>query len=176
LDEIRKGNPEAFEGLIREHYKAIYSFMVYLTNNSNLAEDLTQEAFVSAYNNLDTYKGRASIKTWLHKIAYYKYVDSKRSSKREAALLKKMEEASGGMQTFESPLEKVMTDESSALLVEALRELEWRDSSVLVLHYIQDLSFRQMSKILKRPVGTVKWQTSRALKRLRQSLNGKAEL
>lgn len=169
-----QGRREACETLVHDYYKAIYGFMVYLTNNTTLAEDLTQETFISAYESIDSYQGRASIKTWLFRIAYHKFVDSRRRIQRESGMIKKLKEGSDNLKVGQSPLRKAMADEDSLILMGAVRELEWRDNLVIVLHYIQDLSFRQMSEILNKPVGTVKWQTSRALKRLKRSLNGKA--
>ncbi|MHC4260636.1 MAG: RNA polymerase sigma factor, partial [Planctomycetota bacterium] len=63
--------------------------------------------------------------------------------------------------------------EHSALLYEAMRRLESSEYIVIVLHYIQGLSFREMAKVLEEPVGTVKWQTSHALKRLKGFLTGR---
>ena len=58
----------------------------------------------------------------------------------------------------------------------ALDELDEDDRTLLTLHYLQDLSYREMATVLEKPSGTVKWQTSQALHRLRAHLNGELEL
>jgi len=147
--------------------------MAYLTRDTNLAEELTQETFASAWANIDRFKGQASIGTWLHRIAYRKFIDSTRRLQREVALANNMEQQNDTAPESSDPLHRLTADENYRLLYEAMRMLKSPEYTVLVLHYIQGLSFRQVAKVLDRPVGTVKWQTSRALKNLKSYLTGR---
>jgi RNA polymerase sigma-70 factor (ECF subfamily) len=148
--------------------------MAYLTNDASLAEDLTQETFVSAWTGIHRFKGRASLGTWLHRIAYNKFVDSRRNMDRHAASMAGLGSEQHRMPETSNPLARIMAHEHSRLLYEAIRRLESAEYIVIVLHYIQGLSFREMAKVLDEPVGTVKWQTSHALKRLKGFLTGRA--
>jgi RNA polymerase sigma-70 factor (ECF subfamily) len=147
--------------------------MAYLTHDTSLAEELTQETFASAWANIDRFKGRASIGTWLHRIAYRKFIDSKRNVQRNAALMAGLKEENGDTPETSNPLHRLTADENYSLLYEAMKMLKSSEYIVLVLHYIQGLSFRQVAKVLDQPVGTVKWQTSRALKTLKEYLIGR---
>jgi RNA polymerase sigma-70 factor (ECF subfamily) len=147
--------------------------MAYLTADAGLAEDLTQETFASAWANIDRFKGRASLQTWLHRIAYNKFVDSKRDLERRAASIAGWGSERHKVHEASNPLSRLMANEHSALLYEAMCRLESSEYIVIVLHYIQGLSFREMAKVLEEPVGTVKWQTSHALKRLKGFLTGR---
>ena len=147
--------------------------MVYLTDDINLAEDLTQETFVAAWANIARYKGRASLGTWLHKIAYNKFVDSGRSLKRHATVIAGLKQENPDVPETSNPLYRLTTDEHSRLLYEAIQRLQTSEHIVIVLHYIQGFSFRDMAKVLDEPVGTVKWRTSRALKKLKAYLAGR---
>ena len=173
LKGIREGKRQACEAVICQNYKAIYRFVVYLTGDVSLAEDLTQETFVSAWSNIDQYKGQASLRTWLHKIAYHKFIDSKRRLERHAALMDKLKQDSCDVPKNLGPLCRVTADEQSRVLCEAMCKLESCEYLMIVLHYIQNLSFRQMAEVLDEPSGTVKWRTSRALKRLKEFLTGR---
>ncbi|MHC4708123.1 MAG: RNA polymerase sigma factor [Planctomycetota bacterium] len=173
LEDIRKRRRGAWQTLISRNYKSIYRFMAYLTADTSLAEDLTQETFASAWAKIDRFKGRASLQTWLHRIAYNKFVDSKRDMERRAASITGWGSDRHEVREASNPLSRLMADEHSALLYEAMRRLESSEYIVIVLHYIQGLSFREMAKVLEEPVGTVKWQTSHALKRLRGFLTGR---
>lgn len=173
LKDIRKGRREAWEAVISQNYKSIYRFMAYLTADVSLAEDLTQETFVSAWTNIDRFKGRASIGTWLHRIAYNKFIDARRNLKRRVASISGLGKPQPDVPETSNPLYRLMADEHSRLLYEAIRRLASPEYIVIVLHYIQGLSFRQMAKVLDVPVGTVKWQTSHALKRLKGFLTGR---
>jgi RNA polymerase sigma-70 factor (ECF subfamily) len=148
---------------------------MYLTRDSNLAEEITQETFVSAWTNIASYKARASFGTWLHQIAYRKFVDSRRALRRDASLMAKLREQINEPQDELDPFYLLAADEHSRMLYEVLNTLPSLEYIVIVLHYIQGLSFREMSKVLDEPVGTVKWQTNRALKKLRGYLSGRVE-
>lgn len=173
LKKLRQGRRKAYEAVICQHYRSIYRFMAYLTRDNALAEELTQETFASAWANVDYFKGRASVGTWLHQIAYRKFIDSTRRLQRNAALMDRLKEEKHGAQENSNPLHRLTADEHSRLLYEAMRSLKPSEYIVLLLHYIQDLSFRQVAKVLGLPVGTVKWQTSKALKKLKASLTGR---
>jgi len=149
--------------------------MAYLTGDTTLAEDLTQETFASAWARIDQFKAKASIKTWLHRIAYNKFIDCKRTSTRRAALLAARNPVGPDSDRISSPDEQSINDEHTRILYQALDKLQLPDYIVIVLHYIGALSFREMAVVLDKPVGTVKWQTSRALSELEATLNGRIQ-
>ncbi|MHC4640297.1 MAG: RNA polymerase sigma factor [Planctomycetota bacterium] len=170
LKDLRKGRRQAYEEVILRHYRAVYRFMAYLTRDTNLAEELTQETFASAWANIDSFGARASLGTWLHRIAYRKFIDSTRRLKRDVALANNLEPQNDAAPESSDPLHRLTADENYRLLYEAMRMLKSPEYTVLVLHYIQGLSYRQVAKVLDQPIGTVKWQTSRALKNLKSYL------
>lgn len=175
LKDIRQGQREACEQAARQHYKAIYRFLAYLTGDASLAEDLTQETFVAAWANIRRYRARASFATWLHKIAYHKFIDSGRRLQRHAALIAGLKQDSPDVQETLDPLHQLTSDEHSRLLYEAMHRLEPFEHITIVLHYIQGLSFREMARVLDEPAGTVKWRTSQALKRLKEFLTNRVQ-
>lgn len=171
LKYIRQGRRQAYEALICQHYKSIYRFMVHLTANTNLAEDLTQETFVAAWANVHKFKGRASPKTWLLRIAYHKFIDSQRAAKHNTTLISNLKKDIPDAAQTPNPLYQLLADEHSYLLAEAIRRLQPPEYLLIVLHYFQDLSFREMAQVLAEPVGTTKWRTNRTLKKLRTFLS-----
>jgi len=173
LKKLREGQREACEALVCQHYKSIYCFMVYLTGDTNLAEELTQETFASAWANIDSYKRLASLGTWLHRIAYHKFVDSRRSVQRDAALMDKLKQEKSEVSETWNPLYQLTVNEHTRMLYKAMHRLESSEYIAIVLHYIQGLSFREMASVLEEPAGTVKWRTSMALRRLKELLTGR---
>ena len=171
--KLSKVRAEACRALVCDHYEAIYRFMAYLTRDTNLAEELTQEAFACAWENMDSFRGRARLRTWLHRIAYHRFVDWCRRVERDAALAATVKMQRSGAVQNQDPCDKLAQDEHQELLYGALKKLNLPESTVIVLHYIQGLSYRQMAKVLDEPAGTVKWRTSGALKKLRALLTGR---
>ncbi len=173
LKKLRERQREAYEALVCQHYISIYHFIIYLTNDTNLAEELTQENFASAWSNIDSYKSLASLGTWLHQIAYHKFVDSRRRLQRNTALMDKLKQKKSEVLETWNPLYQLTTDEHIRMLYKAMHRLESSEYIAIVLHYIQDLSFCEMAAVLEEPVGTVKWQTSMALRKLKKFLAGR---
>ncbi len=174
LSDLREGRREAYEAVIDAHYGSVYRFLLYLTGESSLAEDLTQDVFTSAWAAIGRYQGRASIRTWLHRIAYNAHVDAHRRRGRRELLAGGFEKPSS--ETVVDPAVEASAAEEVVHMRQALAELDADDRAVLVLHYIEGLSYREMAQVLEQPSGTVKWLTSRALRRLRSQMAGKEQL
>lgn len=172
INGIRQGQRKAYEAVICQHYEHIYRFLVYLAGNADVAEDLTQETFAAAWANIDRYKGKALLRTWLHKIAYNKFIDSRRKLRRDSELINKLEnEENNSGQQGSDPLGQILENERMGILYEAINMLKQPERIVIVLHYIQGLSYRQMAAVLDERAGTIKWRTSRAMGKLKVSLS-----
>jgi RNA polymerase sigma-70 factor (ECF subfamily) len=174
LQALRERRKEAYLEVIETHYRSVYRLLLFLSHNSSLAEDMTQEVFASAWGAIDTFRGDASVKTWLRRIAYNVFLDVQRRRGRDKVAGDVLPEPdSVGVR---DPLSEVMADEDRAAVCRALDDLAFDERTVLLLHYMDGLSYREMSEVLDQPDGTLKWITGRALKKLRERLAGKAEL
>ena len=69
IDAVRRGDRNAFRAAVEAHARPLYVLCLRITREPMLAEDAVQEAFFNAYRHLDAFDGRASVKTWLHRIA-----------------------------------------------------------------------------------------------------------
>jgi RNA polymerase sigma-70 factor, ECF subfamily len=174
LAAIRAGRRDACAALVHAHYQAVYRFLLHLTRDVPLAEDLTQEAFATAWEKIGSFAGRSSLRTWLHRIAYAKFVDARRRSRRGAELRGLLRQRAEGAVTA-SPLDAVTADDQSRHLYALLQRLEPHDQALLVLHYLQGLSYREMAAALDEPANTVKWRVRAALGQLRALFAGGAK-
>ena len=154
--------------LIHEHYAAIYRFLLHLVRDAAEAEDSTQETFVSAWRKIAAFEGRSALGTWLHRIAYGKFVDARRAGRRSAALAERLRER--GPAASPCPVEAAAQDDEARRLYAALERVDAADRVLLVLHYFQGLSYREMAEVTGEPAGTIKWRTSVALDRMRTLL------
>ena len=168
LKALRERRREAYEGVIDAHYASIYRLLLFLTRNASLAEDLTQEVFASAWSAIDEFRGDSSLKTWLRRIAYHAFVDAQRRQERDRSLAAGLNE--GGPNVAADPLARVMTDEHLGRMYRAMEDLSVAERAILLLHYMDGLSYREMAGVLGQPDGTVKWLTSCALEKLRTRL------
>ncbi len=173
VKRILAGDRQACVELIQEFHAPIYRLLVQLCRDAHLAEDLSQESFLAAWAKIGTFNGRSSLNTWLHSIAYRKFLDAQRRKQRtiSGASVATTELMQSGSQ---NPHEQASKIEQSDRLHLAVNRLKPAEREVVVLHYLQGFSYEEMSEILSQPSGTVKWRTRQALENLRAALDDKA--
>src|SRR5689334_8371024 len=81
LEQIRAGDADAARRFVGDHYPRIYRYLLYLTGRREMAEDLTQEAFLQAWRYLDRFVVRGSLGAWLHRIAHREFLQAVRSQR-----------------------------------------------------------------------------------------------
>jgi RNA polymerase sigma-70 factor (ECF subfamily) len=166
LAEIRSGRREACAALIHAHYQGVYRFLLHLTRDVALAEDLTQDTFATAWEKIGSFAGRSSLRTWLYRIAHSKLVDVRRRSRRGAEIHDQVGRSTASTES-PGPLDAIIASDQERHLYEQLQRLEPEDRTVLVLHYLQGLSYRDLAGVVDEPVNTVKWRVREALEQLR---------
>jgi RNA polymerase sigma-70 factor, ECF subfamily len=171
VKRILQGDREACGQLVSLHYAPIYQLLANLSRNAHLAEDLTQETFTAAWVNLSSFAGASSLKTWLHRIAYCKFIDACRRKGRTLD-----GEQDGGIQLIESnfstPLEAAVANDESRRLLRAVHRLISDEQNIIVLHYLQGLSYKEVAEVTGEPAGTIRWRAGLALENLRHILDG----
>ena len=174
IKRILTGDREACVELVARYHAPIYRLLGHLCRDNHLAEDLTQETFLAAWAKIDTFNAASSLNTWLHTIAYRKFIDAHRRRTRTVttqndALIDRAQSNSP------SPYERALANEASRRLYRALDRLKPAERDVVVLHYLQGLSYEEVAGVLAEPTGTVKWRTRQAIERLRTALEVKSE-
>jgi RNA polymerase sigma-70 factor, ECF subfamily len=170
---ILAGNQEACVELIRQYHAPIYRLLVHLSRDAHLAEDLAQETFLAAWAKIGSFNATSSLNTWLHTIAYRKFIDAHRRQERTVTT---RADASIDQAQSNTPnaYDSVLADEESLRLYRALDCLKTIERDVVVLHYLQGLSYEEMAAVFSQPTGTLKWRTQQALEKLRSALGSKA--
>ena len=173
MNDDRAASRRACEILVRRHYKLIYRFLAHLTRDVNWAEDLTQDTFAAAWTSFSQMRKPASFKAWLHRIAYRKFIDSRRRVHRDMALAEKLKHEIPAAEGYPNPLHVLSAEQRTRQLYSAISDLEEPKRLAIVLHYVQGLSLRETAGVLAEPIGTTKWRVSQALRELKVSLDGK---
>lgn len=156
-ERIARGDQDCAERFVRETYPAVFRLLRHLTGQREDAEDLTQQTFLTARQQISNFRGKSSLFTWTHRIAFNEYLQWKRRKKRTLPLdpaLAAVEKGYGSCIAGES-------------LLAALGTLPDKMREAFVLHEIEELSMTEAAEILKVPVGTVKARVFYARKRLR---------
>ncbi len=164
IESLHEGRSEAFSEVVRSHYEVIFRFLVHLSRDIHRAEDLVQETFGTAWERITSFQGKSSMETWLHRIAYTKFIDGHRVMQRAAKL---RESIPTSEMSAVDPFQLVLENDDARNLYRALDELSPANRTLLVLHYLQGLSYREIALVLNEPNGTIKWRMAEALKCLR---------
>ncbi|MDJ0905615.1 MAG: sigma-70 family RNA polymerase sigma factor [Woeseiaceae bacterium] len=156
----------AFGELIRRHQSQVRNFLRKLAADPVEADDLSQEAFLHAWDKLQTYSGRGSFIGWLLKVAYTTFLQSKRKSKRYAEVLNE----AGHVADMES---RSYTEDSEEVsdLEKLLAVLNEDERAIMVMSYACGLSHREIGDATGLPVGTIKSIIFRGKEKIRTSFD-----
>ena len=170
--KVLGGDANAFETLVLEYEKNVYNIALRMTGNSEDAADMTQEAFIKAYNSLQSFRGDSKFSVWLYRIVSNVCLDFLRSKNRRPTVSLSVEDDNGEdtqldvadeSQSPELLLDRKLTRESVRRGLDSLPP-DYRQ--ILLLREIQGLSYDEIAQALSLEVGTVKSRIFRARKRL----------
>ncbi|MGB2869242.1 MAG: RNA polymerase sigma factor [Bacteroidota bacterium] len=161
----QKGDRQAFEQLYRENVGRVYAVCLRIVANVGMAEELTQDAFVRAWEMLPSYRGEAAFSSWLHRLAVNVVLVDMRTTKRRTARIATVEDLSA----FE-PNHAVPAHGSSVDLEKAIASLPPKARTIFVLHDIEGYQHEEIAEQLGLATGTSKAQLQRARMLLRKAL------
>lgn len=162
------GARPAFAELVRRHQGKVRGLLLRLCGDRTLADDLAQEVFLRAYRGLCGFEGRASFGTWLYRISYNAYLNHNTRVRKFSSLPEGYDTATAAPEdALSAPRADLRRD-----LEGAVAQLPERYRGVVVLYYLQDLSYPEIAEILELPLGTVKTHLHRAKRLLRTRLDG----
>lgn len=160
---------ENFIKLIRQYQNLVFSICLKLTGDYFVAEDLTQETFLSAYQHLEDFDGQAE-KAWLCRIASNKCVDYLRSVARRAVPTEEEELQMAAGVTQEEPLSLVLNQELLAELNAACEALKSPYREVALAHFAEGKPAKEIAKDQNTTLATVKTRLYRAREMLKKSI------
>ena len=172
IRRVQKGDGNAFEALVTAYEKNVYNLALRMTGNAQDAEDMAQEAFLKAYNSLDSFRGESKFSVWLYRIVSNLCLDFLRRQKRRPASSLSVEDDEGEETQLDIPdvsqspeelLERRLTREA---VRQGLSQLPAEQRQILLLREIQGLSYEEIGQALSLEPGTVKSRIFRARKRL----------
>jgi len=154
------GDRDAAKQLVDAHYPKLVRFLLHLTGQMDCAEEITQETFVRAWQRLDTFRGHASFKTWIHAIAYREFLANRSGRPLDVAL---QDELPQGRDFSHGVVERIAIERALSSLSEELR-------LTFLLVNVQGLSVREAAEVLGIPRGTVLSRLATARERLARLL------
>lgn len=173
---LKSGEDWAYEALIRRYQQAIYSLVFRLLDDPSEASDVVQEVFFKVFRSVGSFRGQASLKTWIYRIAVNEAHNHRRwfgrRRRREMGITPGEDD---GCPNFAadagaSPFQAAATAETLGIIEEELARLNESYRAVVVLRDIEDLEYDEIAQVLDVSLGTVKSRLVRGREALRKRL------
>lgn len=161
-------SPEAFGELVEKYQARLYSSIVQIFGPRD-AEDIVQDAFVKAFQNLDSFKGTSGFYTWLYRIGFNTAVSHLRKQPAVNSI-DELQEAIGDNLSDDSqrPDDSLERKECSRQIQRALQFLSEEHRTILILREVEQMSYEVLANLFQVPVGTVRSRLHRARMCLRE--------
>jgi RNA polymerase sigma-70 factor (ECF subfamily) len=185
VKKAKEGDRTAFDALVRHCAKNIYNLTFRLCGNKASAEDIAQDAFVSAYTNILKFEQKSPFAGWVYRIAVNTWKNRVRYEKRRFFF--KHDSLDEAMETDDGQMQKQLPDDKPApdsgvekaqkseRIQTALAELGAEAKEMIVLRDMEELSYEEIAGVLRLPLGTVKSRIARAREALRVKLQDLSE-
>ncbi len=176
------------DALVRTYRPRLLRFVAFSIGDADLAESITQDCFLKAYNGRANFRGDCSVNTWLTSIAVNLIRDQQRLQKfrfwrqARATAIDVTDAASFLPSNESSPESKILVKEKASQVQEALQNLSPNQRTIFLMRFAEEMDLAEIASVTKMPVNTVKTHLHRALKSVRAQVGnaqakreGKAE-
>ncbi|MCA8995932.1 MAG: sigma-70 family RNA polymerase sigma factor [Planctomycetaceae bacterium] len=174
IESTLAGDTEAFGELVLRYQDRLCGTLVHMLGSVHDARDVAQEAFLLAFEKLETFRRESSFYSWLFRIAYNAAISQRRKERKNRRSIDHQKDQTGSEPTDSRPANdpayQLEIEDSQRQVREALDELgeEYRDA--IVLKELEGLRYEEIAEILGCPIGTVRSRIHRARQLLREKL------
>jgi RNA polymerase sigma-70 factor (ECF subfamily) len=183
IRDAQHGNLDAFNTLVLSHQDIVYNTALRILGDEDQAADASQEAFISAFRSLNSYRG-GSFRAWLLRIVTNACYDEFRRKQRHPSTPLEPETEDGDEietprwleEPNSSPEQQLDKAELEHAIQHCIENLPLDFRAVVVLADIQGLDYAEVAAVVKKPLGTIKSRLARARLRLRECLQSFREL
>jgi RNA polymerase sigma-70 factor (ECF subfamily) len=176
IERVANGQAEAFADLVHRYQDRLFNTCWRICGHLEDARDLTQEAFLKAYENLATFRYQSSFYTWIYRVAVNLALSHRRSgAKKRMPSLDQLNSKGTQAEALKTRTGKAAEDPAiepdlQAAVLHALQALEDEQRAVVVLRDIEGFDYNEIGVILDIPPGTVKSRLHRARMALREAI------
>jgi RNA polymerase sigma-70 factor (ECF subfamily) len=170
VKKVQKGNFEAFEHLMKLQGPKALKIAYLITGEKHVAEECVQEAFFQCYQKIYQLKNPQAFESWFYRILTRICWDNVSKSKNYVSL-EALKEKGQDFHSEKDNTEEIYEEkELKRLLIDNLYKLDTHYRTIIILKYYQELSTKEIAKIMKLPEGTVKSRLHRGIKKLEEML------
>lgn len=162
------GDQEAFKELFQKYKTPLFYHVLRMVHNREIVEDLLQEIFLKAFDNIYSYNPAYAFSTWLYRITTNHTIDYLRKKKLKTYSLDEPIKTKDGDMSIDvidehmSSDDMIMRKQRAAILKEAMVSLPAKYRQVIELRHMDELSYQEIADIMELPLGTIKAHIFRA--------------
>ena len=176
IQGLRSGNELAFKSLVDDYQDRVFNTAIGIVQNAEDAEDVAQEVFIQVFRSIHSFKGQSKLSTWLYRITTTRALDLLRSrkSKKRSGFIQRLfgegNEPVYELPDFHHPGAALDQKENAARLFKVIDRLPENQKTAFTLHKLEDLSYHEISEVMKTSVPAVESLMHRAKQNLRKML------
>ena len=149
---LKSGDQQAFKKLVEMYQQKVFNTAISLVQDHGLAEDISQEIFVTVFRSVVTFNEKSSLSTWIYRITVNKCLDHLRAKKRQKfglfSQLFRQPDAIDNKPGFEHPGIQLENRETARYLFEAIDTLPHNQKTVFVLAHMEELPQKEIAEIM----------------------------
>ena len=165
VEKVRNGNRAAFSELVTRHQRLLLRLALRMTRDLEMAEDIVQEAFIKAYQNIGRFEGRASFRSWIYQITVNTAKNKLRARKNDCVDIDNINLAIPSKAEW-----GLMEEDVKEVIQNEIDQLPDRQRTALNLRIYEDMSFKEIAQIMNCPYDTAKANYRHALMKLRHRM------
>lgn len=174
IEKILSGKSELFEILVIKYQQQLFSTIMNITKDYNMAEEFVQDAFVKAFEKLDTLKNREQFYAWIRRIAINNVFMHFEKNRRIVDVDRDNDEDNESffdkVSDYSNPEEELLTDEVRKYVRKFVDALPDKLRTVIILREVEDFSYEEIAEMLNIPIGTVRSRLFNARQFIKQRL------
>lgn len=170
ITALKQGSEAAFRNLVEAWQQQVYSTALSMMQDAHDADDVTQDVFITVFEQVGAFREESSFSTWIYRITVNKCVDALRKKNRYRFSAVPEQEKNGSIQ-FHHPGVLLEQKENAARLFSILKTLPPTQQAAFILQRAQGLSIKEIADVLKTTTTAVESLLARAKKTLANKLN-----
>ncbi|PCJ95017.1 MAG: RNA polymerase [Flavobacteriaceae bacterium] len=175
ITNILGGDTNAYAVLVDRYKDLVFTLAMKMLKSREEAEEIAQDTFLKAYRNLSSFKGDSKFSTWIYRITYNTCLDRLKKQKRQQRTVAIDTFTENEIKTLDNALDIMEQKERKQVIQDCLQLLSKDNAILLTLFYFEELTLREISKIMGGTVNNLKVKLYRGRKQLATILKARLE-
>ncbi len=168
-EKTQQGDKEAFGKLVERYEKKILRYGRKFLNNPRDIEDIVQDIFLKAYSNIQSFDSKRKFSPWLYRIAHNEFINFIKKKEKQKIQFFDPDVLLPQIASDQETDERVKKEERNKLLTSSLNQLDLKYRETLILYYQEDLSYEEISDVMRIPTSTVGVRLKRGREKLKEN-------